>query len=177
MIAAFLNILLAARNSIWNWFFGIIAVTLYAFIFYKTALYGNMSLQFLYFGFQIYGWYEWRYGGEKNDELAVTYMAKKQYLIMSITFVILFFTYFFALSDYTNSTTPLIDSLTTAMSLVAQWMMCKRWIENWYLWMVMDLIATEMYWNKQLHLTAILYGVFFILCCFGLRTWKKAIVA
>lgn len=176
MIAAFLNIFLAARNSIWNWYLGLIAVTLYGVIFYKTQLYGNMSLQVVYFAFQIYGWYEWRYGGEKHGELAVTLMPKMQYLVMSTAFVLLFFAYFFTLSDYTNSTTPLIDALTTAMSLVAQWMMCKRWIENWFLWMIMDLAAIEMYWHKQLHLTAILYGIFFVLCCFGYRTWKKAII-
>ena len=175
-VAAFLNIFLAARNSIWNWLFGLIAVTLYGFIFYATKLYGNMSLQAVYFLFQIYGFYQWQYGGEKHSKLAVTQMPIRQYFFMSIAFVILFVAYFFTLSDYTNSTTPFIDALTTAVSLVAQWMMCKRWIENWFLWMIMDLIAIEMYWNKDLHLTAALYASFFILCCFGYRTWKKSII-
>lgn len=174
VITAFFNILLAAKNSIWNWLFGLIAVSLYGIIFYQTKLYANMSLQGIYFVFQIYGWYQWQYGGDKHTELSVSKTPLSQYSILSAAFIILFFTYFFTLSDYTNSTTPIIDSLTTAMSLIAQWMMCKRWIENWFLWMIMDLIAIEMYWNKNLHLTALLYGSFFILCCFGYRTWKKA---
>src|SRR3990167_11208162 len=90
-IAAFLNIFLAARNSIWNWLFGLIAVTLYGFIFYQTELYGNMSLQVVYFAFQIYGFYQWQYGGEKQGKLAVTQMPIRQYFFMSIAFVILFF--------------------------------------------------------------------------------------
>jgi nicotinamide mononucleotide transporter len=174
-IAVFLNIFLAARNSIWNWLFGLVAVTLHGFISHQAKLYGNMSLQGVYFAFQIYGWYEWRYGSEKHSELSVTRIPKSQHAIIGIAFVILFFAYFFILSDYTNSTTPLIDALTTAMGLVAQWMMCKRWIENWFLWMIMDLIAIEMYWNKHLHLISALYASLFILCCYGYHIWKKAI--
>ncbi len=176
IVAAFLNIFLAARNSIWNWLFGLIAVTLYGYIFYQTKLYGNMSLQVVYFLFQIFGFYQWQYGGEKHGKLSVTKTPASQYVILSIAFIVLFFVYFFTLADYTNSTTPLIDALTTAMSLVAQWMMCKRWIENWILWMIMDLTAIEMYWDKHLQLTAILYAIFFILCCFGYRTWKKSMM-
>lgn len=176
-ITAFLNIFLAARNSIWNWLFGLIAVTLYGVIFYHARLYGNMSLQVVYFIFQIYGFYQWQYGGEKHGVLSVTRMPRALYWIAAIAFLMLFLGYFFILSDYTNSTTPIIDAITTAMSLIAQWMMCKRWIENWFLWMLMDLVAVEMYWNKNLHLTALLYASFFILCCAGVRTWKRSMIA
>lgn len=172
-ITAFLNILLAAKNSLWNWLFGLIAVTLYGIIFYQSQLYGNMSLQAVFFIFQIYGWYQWRYGGEKQGKLSVTKMPHTFYWIAVCIFIPLFLVYLFILSEYTNSTTPIIDSLTTAMSLIAQWMMCKRWIENWFLWMLMDSIAVDMYWDKHLHLTAMLYAAFFVLCCFGYRTWKK----
>lgn len=174
-LTAFTNIYLAARANIWNWLFGLFAVTLYAIIFYRTRLYGDMSLQAIYFYFQIYGWYQWRYGSEKHATLAVTRMPKKLYLTASVAMIALFGAFIFILSHYTNSTTPVIDAFTTSLSLISQWMMCRKWLENWALWILLDIVSIEMYWHKHLFLTAGLYGVFLILCCSGYRTWKNAL--
>ena len=177
VIAAFLNIYLAARASIWNWFFGIIAVTLYAVIFYHAKLYGDMSLQGFYFVLQFYGYYQWKFGGAKHTELSVLHLPKKQYWIYGFAFLILFGLFYYLLSHHTNSTTPIIDAFTTALSLVAQWMMCKKYLENWVLWMIMDAISIYMYSYKQLYLTGVLYAAFFVLCVMGFRTWKAVVVS
>src|SRR3990167_7062521 len=89
-LTAFTNIYLAARASIWNWLFGLFAVTLYAIVFYRTKLYGDMSLQAIYFYFQIYGWYQWRYGSDKHATLMVTRMPKSFYLITLLVMSLLF---------------------------------------------------------------------------------------
>lgn len=175
--AAFLNIYLAARASIWNWLFGLIAVTLYTIIFYETRLYGDMALQGVYFLFQFYGWQQWKFGGKNASELAVAWMPKKQYYILSIIFLILFALFYYLLSHHTNSNTPMIDAFTTALSLIAQWMMCRKWIENWWLWIVMDVISLYMYSYKHLYLTTLLYAVFIVLCVMGYREWKARATA
>ncbi len=175
-LTAFLNIYLAARANIWNWLFGIFAVILYGIIFYQSRLYGDMSLQAVYLFFQFYGWYQWKFGGSHTSALSITHMPKLQYAILTGVFLILFGIFYFLLSHYTNSNTPIIDAFTTSLSLIAQWMMCKKWLENWVLWIVMDLISLYMYSYKHLYLTTLLYAAFIVLCVMGYREWKKALV-
>lgn len=175
VLAAFLNIYLAARASMWNWLFGIFAVILYGFIFYQTRLYGDMTLQAVYLFFQFYGWYEWKRGGPHATLLSITRMPKKQYYILGAILCVLYIVFYFILSRYTNSTTPYVDAFTTALALIAQWMMCKKWLENWILWIVMDVISLYMYAYKHLYLTTVLYAIFIILCVMGYREWKRSI--
>ncbi|MCX7124408.1 MAG: nicotinamide riboside transporter PnuC [Gammaproteobacteria bacterium] len=175
-IAAFFNIYLAARNSIWNWVLGLVAVTLYAVVFYEAKLYGDMCLQGVYFIFQFYGWYEWMHGGKNSGELSVTRLPKSLYLISGLALLVLYGIFVYLLSHDTNSTTPIIDAFTTSLSLIAQWMMCRRYLENWLLWIGLDAISIYMYWYKNLYLTAGLYGVFFVLCCMGYQVWMRSLV-
>lgn len=175
-ITAFANIYLAARNNIWNWLLGLIAVTLYAFIFYLTRLYGDMALQGVYFIFQIYGWFQWRFGGKDNTELTVHRMPKPYWLIALFAQILMTSVFYWFLSHHTNSTTPFVDAFTTALSLIAQWMMCKKWLENWSLWILLDLISLYMYSYKGLYLTTVLYAAFIALCMMGYREWKKALI-
>ncbi len=174
-LTAFLNIYLAARASLWNWLFGIFAVILYAIVFYQTRLYGDMSLQAVYLFFQFYGWHQWKFGGEKASQLSVAIMPRLQYIILGTILLILYGIFYFLLSRYTNSTTPYIDAFTTALSLIAQWMMCKKWLENWIAWIVLDLISLYMYSYKHLYLTTLLYAAFIVLCVMGYREWKRSL--
>lgn len=172
---AFANIYLAARASMWNWLLGIFAVILYGIIFYMTRLYGDMALQAVYLFFQFYGWHQWKHGGEHASLLSVKHMPNAQYLILTPIFCLLFATFYFLLSHYTNSTTPVIDAFTTALSLIAQWMMCRKWLENWWLWILLDCVSLYMYSYKHLYLTTGLYAAFIILCVMGYREWRKAL--
>jgi nicotinamide mononucleotide transporter len=175
-LAAFLNIYLAARASIWNWLFGIFAVILYGIIFYQTRLYGDMSLQAVYLFFQFYGWRQWRFGGYHASRLPITRMPKLPYYYLSGALLVLYVLFYFLLSRYTNSTTPIIDAFTTALSLIAQWMMCKKWLENWVAWIVLDVISLYMYTYKHLYVTTALYAAFIILCVMGYYEWRKSLI-
>lgn len=175
VIAAFANIYLAARASMWNWLFGIFAVILYGIIFYKTQLYADMTLQAIYLFFQFYGWHEWRHGGVRASALSVTHMPQQQYYILGTALFVLYSISYYLLSHYTNSTTPVIDAFTTSLSLIAQWMMCKKWLENWIAWILLDIISLYMYTYKHLYLTTALYAAFIGLCIMGYREWKKSL--
>lgn len=176
-IAGLLNIYLAARVNIWNWFFGIIMVSLYTIIFYHVKLYADMSLQGVYFILQFYGIYQWLFGGMKHSALPVTKATIEIYFTATMLTTAIFLTIAYLLHRYTDSTTVTIDAFTTALSLVAQWMMCKKWLENWWLWMIVDAISIKMYIFKHLYLTAGLYGVFFIVCVYGYYAWRTQVVS
>ena len=172
-ISGLLNIYLAARANIWNWLFGIITVSLYLVIFLNVKLYADMSLQLIFFSLQFYGLYEWLYGGVRHTALSITRATTAIFLIAFSATILLYLSISFILQHYTDSTTVSIDAFTTALSLVAQWMMSKKWLEHWLLWMLVDIISIDMYFNKSLYFTSGLYAIFFILCVLGYYTWKN----
>jgi nicotinamide mononucleotide transporter len=169
--AGLMNVYLAARASKWNWFFGIITVTLYMIIFFQVKLYCDMCLQIVFLGLQVYGIVQWSRGGHQS--LQVTKAGPKIQLVALGLFSLLFILFIYLLKSYTDSTTIVMDAFITALSLVAQWMMCKKWLENWWLWMVVDIVSIKMYLIKHLYLTSGLYAAFFIICCFGYRVWQR----
>ncbi len=173
VVAGLLNVYLAARANMWNWFFGIITVSLYVIIFFHAQLYADMSLQFIFLALQFYGWYQWLHGGINHSALDVRKADGKIYIAALLTTLILFISISYVLKNYTDSTTVYIDAFTTALSLVAQWMMSKKWIENWLLWMLVDIISIRMYLIKHLYFTTGLYTVFFLICAMGYYTWRK----
>lgn len=177
VMAGLLNVYLAARASLWNWFFGIITVSLYAIIFFHSKLYADMSLQFIFLALQFYGWYQWLHGGNHHAALEVRKADNKIYLTALIATLTLYTVIAYVLKNYTDSTTIAIDSFTTALSLVAQWMMSKKWIENWWLWMLVDVISIRMYLIKHLYFTTGLYALFFIICMLGYFTWRRYLPA
>jgi nicotinamide mononucleotide transporter len=175
VIAGLLNVYLAARTSLWNWLFGIITVSLYVIIFFHAKLYADMLLQFIFLALQFYGWYQWLRGGAQHSALNVRSANVKIYAVALIATFILFVTISYLLKNYTDSTTVYIDAFTTALSLVAQWMMSKKWIENWLLWMLVDIISIRMYLVKHLYFTTGLYFLFFMICVMGYYTWRKSL--
>lgn len=168
-----LNIYLAARANVWNWFFGIITTNLYLIIFFKAGLYADMSLQLIFFCLQFYGLYQWLYGGKQHTALVIRRANKKIFLSGLIAALILFVSIAFILKNYTNSTMVYLDAFTTALSVVAQWMMSKKWLEHWWLWMVINVFSISMYISKNLYFTSGLYAIFFLLCILGYYTWRK----
>ena len=172
-IAGLLNVYLGARGNIWNWFFGVLTVTIYGVVFYQAQLYGDMSLQVVYLLFQFYGWYEWRYRNGESVALKITHMQKQLYYVIILMTLGLAALFIFLLSHYTDSTTPVIDAFTTVVSLVAQWMMCKKWIENWWLWIVVDVVSIYMYAYKHLYVTSGLYVIYLALCFVGYVLWNR----
>jgi nicotinamide mononucleotide transporter len=175
-LAGLINIYLAARANIWNWFFGIITTSLYLIIFFHVKLYADMSLQLIFLCLQFYGLHQWLYGGKMHGALSVTKASPTILLLAGGLTTILFISIAFILRTYTDSTTILIDAFTTALSLVAQWMMSKKWLENWWFWMLVDVISIKMYIVKSLYLTSVLYAIFFMLCVLGYFTWKNKLI-
>lgn len=170
-ICVYLN----TRQNVLGWFFGIINAILYAAVFWQVRLYADMSLQGYYFVTSIYGWWMWLYGGANHDTLPVTRTPRKLYPVFTVIFIVMTLLWGYLLGQYTNGSMTYADSALTVASLIGQWMMARKYLENWLLWIAADACYVAMYFYKDLHLTAILYFVFLVLAAMGYISWKKDI--
>lgn len=168
-----ISVYLVCRESIWNWVFGLACVSFYFVIFYKVKLYADMGLQVIFFALQFYGLYQWLFGGQQHSALEIRSATPRIYLFSIVMTTILFLSISYLLQHYTDSSTVYIDAFTTSLSIVAQVLMGRKWLQHWLLWMTVDIISIRMYLLKGLYLTSGLYGIFLGLCVFGYWRWYK----
>lgn len=176
IITSLLCIWLNTRQNTWGWFWSIVSSSIYAIIYWQYQLYSDMELQGIFIVLSLYGWYQWLYNTKEHTNLGVTKMPLKL-----VPFCLLFCLVFSVASGYfhansTNASLPYLDATLTAISLIAVWMTAKKYIENWILWIVADVIYTGMYFSKQLVGTSILYFLILLLAFKGYIDWKKTIV-
>jgi nicotinamide mononucleotide transporter len=164
---------LTVRRNIWCWPLGIIGVVASAIVFYKSKLYSDMWLQvfFIVTGFQ--GWYYWLHGGRDRAELPITRLTKQQIALLipgtavAVALVGAFF------SRFTDAHLPYWDATASGMSVVAQILLMRKKLENWHLWIIVDVLYVYIYYRKELYLFTGLYAVFIVLAVGGLMAWLK----
>lgn len=174
-IFGFLYIIFEIREQAWLWPVGIITSVLYTVVFFNAKVYADMSLQIYYVGISIYGWYWWLHG-KKADEskLPVIKVTSKQAIVLTIITVALFVIISRVLITQTDSPIPYIDALTTALSITATWMLARKIIEQWYIWIIVNAISIGVYIYRDLHTTVILFVAYLVLAFVGLIRWKKS---
>ena len=150
-------------------------VVLYAFVFYEAKLYADMGLQVIYAFLSIYGWYEWLYGGAGRTELHVTRTSRRLGAYLTIIAVAGSALLGTVLRYATDAALPFMDSFLSSTSLVAQWMMTKKKVENWLVWIAVDVLYVGMFTFKGLYLTAGLYAVFLALAVKGYVDWRRSL--
>lgn len=173
-IAGAVSVYLSARQNIWSWPTAIVNVSLYTVIFFRSGLYSDMGLQVVYLALSVYGWYQWLRGGAGHTPLRVSRASARVWAtsaIVALAFWVLLWQLTARLPGV--SLAPLDSGLTT-LSLVAQWMMTRKILENWVLWIVADLVYVPMYIHKDLHVTAGLYAVFLALAVMGFVQWRRS---
>ena len=152
---------------------------IYIFIYYQAGLYADFGINIYYLLIALYGWIAWKTGftlfgkNKKSGELPIVHTPKRAWLQIIIAYIAaqLFITYI--LINYTDSTVPIADSFTTALSIVGMWMLARKYIEQWWVWCIVDVASTALYIHKELYLTATLYAVYAIIAIFGYLKWKK----
>jgi nicotinamide mononucleotide transporter len=165
---------LNTRANVWGWVTGIISVGAYVFVFWKANLYGDCILHIIYVILSIYGLYHWLYGGKGVDNLTITKSSNKELIFVLFLGAIgtpilgYIFTHYF-----TNSYQPYWDAGIFSFSLVAQWQLAQKRIENWLLWIGVDMVAVWLYFSKGLIFTGVLYLIFLGLATLGYLQWKK----
>jgi nicotinamide mononucleotide transporter len=173
VITGLICVYLAAVNNIWNWPVAIISVGIYIFIFWHSKLYADMGLQFYFMVMNIYGWYFWSQKPKTEAKAPVLKITKIEILI-SIPAVILFTGLLgILLKQNTDAAFPYIDSFCTACSLVAQIFLAHKVLENWLIWIFVDVIYVGVYIFKHLNLTALMYAIYIAIALLGYLDWRK----
>ena len=170
------SVYLSTREHIWSWPTALVNVSLYFVVFLEAKLYADMGLQVVYFALSLYGWYEWLYGGEHRTELHVSRVTRPLAVRLALIGVASAVIIGTLLARFTDAAIPYLDSATTSTSLVAQWMMTRKILENWAVWVAVDVVYIGMFLFKELYLTAGLYAVFLVLAVMGFRQWKRSFV-
>ena len=174
-IFGLLYILLSIKENIWCWPAGLITSALYIYVFFTTKFYADMGLQVYYLIMSIYGWYHWMFGSKskKQDDLEISKTNLKLAILLFLANAVLFIIISYILVNFTDSEIPYWDAFTTAASFVATWMLARKIIEHWIIWVIVDIVSLSLYVYKGLYPTVILFLVYTVLAVFGYLEWKK----
>lgn len=166
---------LTVKENIWNWPIGVANSAFYVALFFRARLYADMGLQVVYIVLGLLGWYWWLHGGEHRARLLVSRTGRMTGVILFALLV----AFTLGMTQFLRSvhdSAPFWDALTTGLSLVAQYMLTKKLLENWYVWIAADIIYIVLYASKHLYLTSALYAVFLAMCVLGLREWRRSAI-
>ncbi|MFW6257204.1 MAG: nicotinamide riboside transporter PnuC [Prolixibacteraceae bacterium] len=177
-ILGLLYIFFSIRQNILTWPTGLLASLIYSYVFFETRFYADMGLQVYYVAISIYGWYHWLKGAnnkneEVENELPVQKLPAKLVWKLIVATIVIFLVLLFILLKYTDSDVPFMDSLTTALSIVATWMLAKKYLEHWLIWIFVDAVSAGLYAYKNLWPTVILFLVYTVMALLGYFEWKK----
>jgi len=172
-VLAVITVVLNIRQTHWAWLFAIVSSAMYSVVFYGARLYGDMGLQGVFIVVSVWGWYQWLHGGALKAPLSVTRSSAIESAFGVAGWLAGFAMLAWFLSRYTNTDVPYIDGFLTAGSLLGQVLLSRKKVENWIVWIVVDILYVWLYLYKGLTLTAILYGVFVVLAAIGLYAWRR----
>ena len=166
---------LTVRQHIWNWPIGIANSLIFAIVFWQSRLFADMTLQWVYVALGFFGWYHWLRGGQSGGPLEA---RRAPFWLMILVLASVGAGTLFMEWHLTrvHDAAPLWDALTTCLSLAAQYLLTRKFLENWALWILADLIYIPLYWSRGLMLTSVLYMVFLALCVAGMRQWQRSLV-
>ena len=163
------------RENILTWPSGIIYVLISFVIFYRTKLYADLALHFVFLVLNIYGWYFWIHGKKEKDlDLPVTTISIRLMMVLLVFCTVGVYIMGTLFRNYTDAAVPYWDSTTTVLSLVGMWLTARKKIESWYYWFVVDILATGIYLYKGIYFYATLYGIYIFLALAGYYSWRKS---
>ena len=175
-ILSLIYLYLSINQKVSLWFFGIVSSVFYIVVFFQSKLYADMSLQFYYVVISVYGWINWKHGKSGDKEELPTTKASGTLLIkISIATGLIYLVYYFILAKFTDSTIPKVDSLVGALSIIGTWMLARKVLENWIVWIVVDGLCVGLYIYKELYPTTVLFAIYTAMSVIGYRQWKKSL--
>ena len=190
-ISGALCVWLVTRQSIWNWPLGVITAGFYIAVFARAGLYSDTGLQVVYLALSFYGWWHWLRGSASRTRDGATYEARtstkaaaalvvsrvpvREMLLLTGAGVAMWLLFYAISSRLPGTKSPLLDAALTATSLVAQYMMTRKYLENWMLWIAVDVAYIGLFLVRGLRLTSVLYAVYLVLAIIGYVQWKRSI--
>ncbi|MFV0887657.1 nicotinamide riboside transporter PnuC [Metapseudomonas otitidis] len=165
-------VLLAARNSVHTWSSGILGCVLFGWLFFESQLYADVTLQGFFIVTSVLGWWAWL-RGNAGTQLPVSRTAPGTLAWMAALAVVVALAYGALLHHFTDAYAPLVDSLVLTFSVLAQLLLMRRRLENWYAWLLVNTLAVPLYASRELYLTAGLYTLFWCNAWYGLYRWRR----
>ncbi len=170
------HVYLLTREKIIAWPFGLLSVGLYIYIFAEARLYSDMLLHFIYVLLNIYGWWNWANKRPEEEDLPVTRLNRGEILIWSVVIIAGFLAWGTLMKANTNADFPYPDAFTTVASLVAQFLLARKKLDNWVIWIIVDVVAINIYALKGLYFTTGLYVMYLLLSAKGWWDWRKSLM-
>ncbi len=174
-LTGFVAIYFQIKAKVIYWPISILNVILYSIVFFQSKLYAEVTLQFYYFIMSIYGWIHWK-KSENIEKQPISRASNKLKITLFIIFIPLWIIMALLLKNYTNTDVPWIDSFITSLSYLATYLLARKKIENWLLWIIIDFISIGLYYYKELYLTIALFSALTILAFVGYFRWRKEII-
>lgn len=170
---------LEIKEKVWLWPVGLLSSLFYVVIFFEAKFYADMGLQVYYVLISIYGWYKWwrGVGGESHYNLPITNIKFKLAFKLLIITALLFFGIAEVLRRYTDSPIPYWDAFTTSLSIVATWMLAKKIIEQWWIWVIANFVSTCLFFWRGLYPSVVLFFFYTIMAFVGYYSWQKTLRA
>ena len=174
VILAIAYLLLVIRQNIWCWICAGISSAIYVWLFIEARLYMESVLYAFYVGMAVYGWIIWNGSGKDDAELPVRVWPLKLHVVAMLTIVALASATGWYFSNFTNAAYPYVDSMTTFAAIWTTFLVARKVLENWWYWLLIDVVSVAIYWSRGLELTALLFVLYVILIPVGLLQWRKA---
>ena len=164
------------KASIWLWLTGIIMPVIYMFVYYEAGLYADFGMQIYYTLAAIYGFLYWRFGRKKEQkEVPITHFPRRLILPALLVFFVIWGVLYLILIHATNSTVPVLDSFGNALSFIGMWALAKKYIEQWWIWFVVDIELAGLYVYKEIPFTAGLYAFYAVIAVAGYYKWRRSL--
>jgi nicotinamide mononucleotide transporter len=166
-------LLLATRENIICWYCAFVSTVIYTALFWQVSLLMESALNIYYMGMAVYGWHQWRSGGQGHHGVVIRTLCRRRHLQILMLIATLTVISGYALSNATQAAWPYVDSFTTWASVITTIMVAKKILENWLYWFVIDSVSIPLYIERGLHLTAILFAAYLVIVVIGYLTWRK----
>jgi len=175
VLTGIVYIVLSVKQRISCWSFGIVSSVLYLFVFLQSKIYADMILQAYYVIMGFYGWIHWARMDTNNqkEELPVSKISMRQASVIGGITLVTFFCIAYFLIHFTDSPVPWVDAFTTSLSFTATWMLARKILEHWIIWVIVDLVSVGPFFNRGLYASIVLFLIFTVLALIGYLQWIK----
>ena len=176
-VSGLLYVYLEIEQKSAMWIVGFFTSVTYVIVFFQSKIYADMGLNVYYVVISIYGWCSWRYAAKHNDaagERSISRIKWQLSVILLIISVVLFVVMGYMLDNFTDSPVPYYDALITALSITATWMLARKILEHWYLWIFINFFSSVLYLWRELYPTAVLFVVYGVMSFVGRAKWQQS---
>ena len=168
-------IFLEYKASVWMWVVGFFMQLLGIVLYYQKGLYADCGMEFYYLAMTIYGFIAWMRHKQKTQNLPIRHMPRKTAFVWLGLAAVIWLAIYLILTNFTDSKVPIADAFTTALSIVGIWALARKYLEQWFVWIVVDIVTCALYFYKDIPFKASLYGLYVIIAIFGYFKWKSLI--